>query len=646
MVLGNVKALLNNEHYDCLSDDLIRSHSYCHSMQKQCVYDTRQSLECSECARLEHLYHCAEFECPTMFKCRINYCIPTYMLCDGVRDCPDGDDEASCVNIMCPGLLRCRSDHLCIHPVNICDGFVHCLNSEDDEQLCLLSSCPEKCKCQGQLIKCHSHFPVLLLEINAIRFLLLEKVEFGNWHTFEKCKFLQQMIITNSKFKVNVLPDYLLVGLILLMNLTLAECSLTSIGSSDFRDLHSVQDINLQDNQLHILHQNNFSSLVQLAVLDVSANNILTLKHCPLCGLYVLQTLNLSSNSLTHIKADTFQDLMSIRVLDLRDNPLTDVDFAAIPRSVQRIYVDNQYQCCIILDLKMCLTNQGSTISKVRCAHKLTKNRNLSIFLSLLTTCAIVLNLLSAIHLSKSDMKSSQIILQQHILLMDVIFHVYILGITIALTMNRDNALFLNSVWSNHVFCKVLGTLPAVAFMLTKYEIFLISVNQLIATRFALQKAPLSSSKITCCIIVGWVIAIAYIATSLKKQKDMSMLCYSFTLSNQVNPVIVTMNAIIFSVAIVLTLGMIFNYIVIIKYVKHTSEQVRGSKSTKKNSFLVGYVTCVATFEIINNILIGVLLFYKQNLEYDFTLFIGLFYLGTVHCLIMVVKTMSKQMFC
>ena len=65
------------------------------------------------------------------------------MVCDGWNDCPDGKDEDHCTNVVCHGLLRCRADHVCVHPLDICDGIVHCLQSRDDESQCDIRDCPD-----------------------------------------------------------------------------------------------------------------------------------------------------------------------------------------------------------------------------------------------------------------------------------------------------------------------------------------------------------------------------------------------------------------------------------------------------------------------------------------------------------------------
>ena len=67
-----------------------------------CVF-IRSKEGALHCSNTEHLRYCAQHQCPSMFKCNQSYCIPTYMICDGIADCPDGEDELKCASLICNG---------------------------------------------------------------------------------------------------------------------------------------------------------------------------------------------------------------------------------------------------------------------------------------------------------------------------------------------------------------------------------------------------------------------------------------------------------------------------------------------------------------------------------------------------------------
>ena len=108
--------------------------------------------ELMSCRNGAHLRKCLHWSCQRSFKCRLSYCIPLRYVCNGVVDCPEGDDEEGCkADSPCPTSLRCRRG-ACIHQTEVCDGIVHCPLG-DDERVCL-GSCPEGCICYGTAVYC------------------------------------------------------------------------------------------------------------------------------------------------------------------------------------------------------------------------------------------------------------------------------------------------------------------------------------------------------------------------------------------------------------------------------------------------------------------------------------------------------------
>ncbi|KAL8565916.1 hypothetical protein ACOMHN_000493 [Nucella lapillus] len=101
-------------------------------------------------------------QCPdTHITCsELGLCLPLYVRCNGMYDCPHQEDELHCDSYICPGSYRCRGSRVCVHPSHLCDGVSHCL-LKDDEMLCDLP-CPSQCHCQGLAFVCDRPFPANL----------------------------------------------------------------------------------------------------------------------------------------------------------------------------------------------------------------------------------------------------------------------------------------------------------------------------------------------------------------------------------------------------------------------------------------------------------------------------------------------------
>ena len=100
--------------------------------------------------RLESMSECKDshFICPS----DAFTCLPVFLRCNGVFDCPLHEDEAACDSYTCPGFYRCRGSRVCVHPDHVCDGVPHC-PQRDDELLCHLT-CPDECVCHGWAFVC------------------------------------------------------------------------------------------------------------------------------------------------------------------------------------------------------------------------------------------------------------------------------------------------------------------------------------------------------------------------------------------------------------------------------------------------------------------------------------------------------------
>ena len=184
--------------------------------------------------------------CPeTHFRCaeKEGFCLPVYLRCNGVDDCPGREDEAGCEEYTCTGWYRCRGLlTVCLHPDHLCDGEYQC-PLRDDELNCI-ATCPESCTCYGLAFFCTRPFWVF---------------------RYPELRFLEAR-------GTGLLPRNMADN-ILLVHLGLGLCGLHSLHLPSLPNLHSLD---LADNRLRAVTSAHLSHLKHLQHLSLAGNPLVT----------------------------------------------------------------------------------------------------------------------------------------------------------------------------------------------------------------------------------------------------------------------------------------------------------------------------------------------------------------------------------
>ncbi|XP_025099599.1 uncharacterized protein LOC112567209 [Pomacea canaliculata] len=225
---------------------------------------------------LPYIYNSSEmFFCPeSHFTCVSlqQVCLPVYLRCNGVNDCPGHEDEAACDRYTCPGFYRCRASQVCVHESHVCDGIYHC-PLHDDEILCN-ETCPDNCVCRGWAFGCSG--------------------------IFHAASYPNLRYVNASGTSMNLI-DF--VSNIYLVQLNLIRCNITR--------LHEV-------------------TLPNLRILDLSSNKLTHISSYLFTGLTRLQSLKLSFNPLNKFSFMDVRQTSFLKFLDLSDVLLPVIDFRNI----------------------------------------------------------------------------------------------------------------------------------------------------------------------------------------------------------------------------------------------------------------------------------------------------------------------------
>ena len=259
----------------------LKGHPTCYSIDKMCLYDHTQDGRLKYCRNGLHLLECEHFQCSGSFKCQHSYCLPTYKVCNGVQDCPYGDDEVMCPVLACVNMLQCGQR--CVHPSEICDGTMQCAFGED-ELACGAPNCPPTCQCNGYAMKCHTFIRLDASFTRLVMFIL--------------------------RYPKLVLVKQIFQNVTSLLILDISYCNITSISS-----------------------EGPFLGLRNLIKLDLSHNALTSLAHGSLEWLINLMELDISWNPLKYLETRVFAHMRRLRVLFLQHCQLDVVPDIVLPKT-------------------------------------------------------------------------------------------------------------------------------------------------------------------------------------------------------------------------------------------------------------------------------------------------------------------------
>nr|KAG5708256.1 hypothetical protein BaRGS_021190 [Batillaria attramentaria] len=452
----------------------------------------------------------SDLACPeTHFQCPGDgYCLPVYVRCNGVYDCPGKEDEAACDSYTCPGFYRCRASRICLHPDHMDDGVSQC--PQRDDELARDLRCPNNhCTCFGAAFLCTRPFPTK--EYSDLRYLDAR----GSGMTSDD--------LTDNT---------------MLIYLSLADCDLTHAGTLTFPNLHSL-DLNDNDittltayDLVHVPHLQ-FLSLagnpitdsffpnlrtdqifLSMNALDLSFVSIEVLNGSLLSIFPSLQTINLSYCGIDRVVGQGFQALKDLHTLDMSGCPVTEFprDMLLGLEQLEEVYADNYKLCCPdMLPAGFRPSQCRAPTDEISSCDALLRSDVYRVLLAVFSALALLGNLISLSYrtfFNKVKNTSGFGAFVTHLCVSDFLMGVYLAIIGIADRVYLGTYLWSDLTWKRSVACKLAGFLSLLSSEVSAFIICLITLDRFLVLRFPFSAFHFKSKSAHLACLVAWVMGL------------------------------------------------------------------------------------------------------------------------------------------
>ena len=551
----------------------------CYNNHLKCIFDRYITGEHKHCSNDEHLQFCFSFQCSSAFKCLRSYCVPLYLVCDGIADCPNSEDEFECKHIACPGFLRCPLEDLCIHWFNVCDGIVHCLMSRDDERTCDFEASNEKCRKVGDSTACKNDY---IGDEDASYLRKQRSLIFVNCTVClgrdisRKSGEFTAIVIVSTHLCIDFLWNEHFIMSGYLRVLIILNAGLRGLKLNVFKGLFFLRILDLRYNHIHNLKPNQFNGLLSIEIINLAESKIEKIYNGAFSNLWTLKKLNLSYNKIVEVHEYTFSGPVSLTHLDISMNPFRKLDFSSFRQFQFKtdIITSSIAHCCYV-----------HMYTKLTCYPSKSTKSCYVIFTGILQRvllwmyCIViaVINLGAfIIHFNKAQHKAHFLIVE-HIIIGDSFVLVYFINLLTTEELQNESFLIFSETFSYTIKCHLMIASISISQFISLFMTMLKAVDTLLLTRYAMVQQPLSHMSIVIWSIIAWA-SIILSQFQFINGANHNTLCLGFVL-NSIEITVLSFYIIINATMLFIT-GSCLIYI--IRFIKSSQDKFGKTISTKQ----------------------------------------------------------------
>ena len=438
------------------------------------------------------------------------YCLPVFVRCNGVYDCPGKEDERGCRDAVCPGYYRCRGSAVCLHPDHVCDQFPQC-PQQDDELLCNFT-CPVFCVCLGLVFKCSHHVEEISDNPRALN------ISGSNISLLHLLKFTMLIFLDLSSCRLTSIGQ---ISFVNLHTLILRNNSITAISVRDLSRVPNLKHLRLSHNPVTILFSDEVKpslSLTDLTSIDLSNVYLPTIDVSVFDAFPNLQSLNLSQSGVMQLLASEDSPLSKLNVLDMQD-----CDVLEFPPKLflelgdlTEVHSGTHKLCCSqVLPAEFNPNNCYSPVSEISSCNNLLRSGVYRLFLGMFAVLSVIGNIISLLlrlrgHKAKKE--SGYSVFVTHLCLSDGLMGVYLVIIGLADRLYENTYLWQDVTWKNSVVCKCAGFMALLSTEMSAFVICLITLDRFVVVRFPFSPIRFQkpSAHVVCC--AHWAVIIVVVS--------------------------------------------------------------------------------------------------------------------------------------